>query len=367
MQLTRKIFIFLLSTGLTMTACQLTPVHKIKPTNVREDYQPVTPGSIGGTVVGSTLLANTASDIPITEQTVLLDARSAFEYSTSHVRGSYHLRWEDFTQKDDNYKGLLVEDLFFHTRRLARMGIGPNTPVVIFGAGPTGDASEGRLAWTLKYLGVADVQIMAMGSTRLPQTSVPTDPKLEVPVWRPQQQPEPTSKPKPESESVSEQTRSSIKTMTLSSTNTIKNLSDLKEKTQQRTVWIIDVRSEKEYLRQKKEKATMKENDPVEKLNQVCVHCEVINIPWKHFLTHEGTCNPQVIEELKNIQILNSDRQRKTLILTSFDGVSSALATYCLQGLLSKFEGGRDSSIKSNSNFVNVNVFPIEGGYQAIF
>lgn len=357
MQLTLKIFIFLLSIGLTITACQLTPVHKIKPTNVREDYQPVTPGSIGATVVGSAALANTASAIPITEQTILLDARSAFEYSTSHVRGSYHLRWEDFTEKDDKYKGLLVEDLFFHTRRLARMGIGPNTPVVIFGAGPTGDASEGRLAWTLKYLGVTDVQIMAMGSTRLPQTSVPTDPKLEVPVWRPQQQSEPTS----------ESTQPSAKTMTMSSMNTIKNLSDLKEKTQQRTVWIIDVRSEKEYLRQTKEKTTMNGNDPVEKLNQACAHCAVINIPWKHFLTNEGTCNPQVIEELKNIQILNSDRQRKTLILTSFDGVSSALATYCLQGLLSKFEGSRDKNIKSNSNSVNVNVFPIEGGYQAIF
>jgi thiosulfate/3-mercaptopyruvate sulfurtransferase len=363
MLLTLKIFIFFLSIGLTMSACQLTPVHKIKPTSVREDFQPVTPGSSGGTPVGTAALASTASDIPITEQTVLLDARSAFEYSTSHVRGSYHLRWEDFTQKDDKYKGLLVEDLFFHTRRLARMGIGPNTPVVIFGAGPTGDASEGRLAWTLKYLGVADVQIMAIGSTRLPQTSVPTDPKLEVPAWRPQQQPEPTSKP----QSVSEQIQSPVKTMSVSSTNTIKNLSDLKEKTQQRTVWIIDVRSEKEYLRQTKEKATMNGNDPVEKLNQVCVHCEVINIPWKHFLTHEGTCNPQVIEELKNIQILKSEPQRKTLIMTSLDGVSSALATYCLQGLLSKFGGSRDSSIKSNSNSVNVNVFPIEGGYQAIF
>jgi 3-mercaptopyruvate sulfurtransferase SseA len=212
-------------------------------------------------------------------------------------------------------------------------------------------------------LGVADVQIMAIGSTRLPQTSVPTDPKLEVPAWRPQQQPEPTSKP----QSVSEQIQSPVKTMSVSSTNTIKNLSDLKEKTQQRTVWIIDVRSEKEYLRQTKEKATMNGNDPVEKLNQVCVHCEVINIPWKHFLTHEGTCNPQVIEELKNIQILKSEPQRKTLIMTSLDGVSSALATYCLQGLLSKFGGSRDSSIKSNSNSVNVNVFPIEGGYQAIF
>jgi 3-mercaptopyruvate sulfurtransferase SseA len=251
MLLTLKIFIFFLSIGLTMSACQLTPVHKIKPTSVREDFQPVTPGSSGGTPVGTAALASTASDIPITEQTVLLDARSAFEYSTSHVRGSYHLRWEDFTQKDDKYKGLLVEDLFFHTRRLARMGIGPNTPVVIFGAGPTGDASEGRLAWTLKYLGVADVQIMAIGSTRLPQTSVPTDPKLEVPAWRPQQQPEPTSKP----QSVSEQIQSPVKTMSVSSTNTIKNLSDLKEKTQQRTVWIIDVRSEKEYLRLKSRSA----------------------------------------------------------------------------------------------------------------
>ena len=96
------------------------------------------------------------SQIQITEDTVLLDSRSAFEFGSSHADGSINVQWDAFSQR--NHKGLLNTNLDRISRRLSLMGIRPETPVVVLGKGREGSGEEARLAWMLMYLGVEKVQ-----------------------------------------------------------------------------------------------------------------------------------------------------------------------------------------------------------------
>ncbi len=93
-------------------------------------------------------------------QQVIVDARPAFDFNLSKINGSINLRWEEFTQRDEELRGVFERDLYFHSRRLARYGINPETPVTIVGRGLQGGGEEGRLAWTLKYMGIKNVRFL---------------------------------------------------------------------------------------------------------------------------------------------------------------------------------------------------------------
>jgi thiosulfate/3-mercaptopyruvate sulfurtransferase len=153
--------------GFTLLGCQQTPtkVYQQVPTSAK----------------GADPLA-----IAITDKTVIVDARPAFEYSVSHLNGAINLRSEDFTQRETPFLGLLELDLFQLTRYLGRIGIGPNTPVVVVGRGPQGAGEEGRVAWTLKYLGVKDVKFASIDHFSLPLTSAEAPPKASVTIWKPE-------------------------------------------------------------------------------------------------------------------------------------------------------------------------------------
>lgn len=243
--------------------------------------------------------------IAITEQTVVVDARPAFEYSISHLNGSLHLRPEDFTQKESPYLGLLDADHFSLTRRLARYGISPETPVVVVGRGLEGQGEEGRMAWTLKYLGVRDVQFADVKYFSLPLSTAEAPPRENTTIWKPQ-----------------------INEALQASRTEVSQLIKTPRAKFESTV-LIDVRTSEEYLG--KAKSKLKKTPP---------DIGAINIPWTEFLTPLGLPNKAVQVRLESIGI-TADRK---LILISNQGVRSAAATMALQALgygkAANFSGG---------------------------
>lgn len=125
--------------------------------------------------------------IQITPESIVIDARASFDYSISHVPKSVSIQWSDFTEPEQASRGVLQSDLFAIARRLSRVGIGPGTHVVVVGRGFNGDGEEGRIAWTLAYLGVSRVQFAAIDSLKFRFTNVMEElPPKSVPIWKPE-------------------------------------------------------------------------------------------------------------------------------------------------------------------------------------
>ncbi len=102
----------------------------------------------------------------ITAETVILDVRAPFEFNLSHIPGSINVAWEDFSRRSPDYRGLIEKDMHPIVRRLALVGIDPQTPALVVGKGLLGRGEEGRVAWTLEYLGIQNVQLAAVEDFR---------------------------------------------------------------------------------------------------------------------------------------------------------------------------------------------------------
>lgn len=100
-----------------------------------------------------------AQKAKVTAETVILDVRAPFEFNLAHIPGSVNVAWEDFSRRAPEGRGQLQKDLHPLARRLALIGIDPQTPVLVVGKGLAGKGEEGRLAWTLAALGVQNVQL----------------------------------------------------------------------------------------------------------------------------------------------------------------------------------------------------------------
>jgi len=142
--------------SLCLAGCQL------KPTKARETPERKYEGS-----------AKLVAPIQITPETVVIDARSPFEFSVAHVPHSLNLQWTDFTvHADRENRGVLQGDLGAIARRLARAGLTPSSHVVVVGKGSAGDGEEGRIAWMLAYLGFANVQFASLDSLKFRLTNI---------------------------------------------------------------------------------------------------------------------------------------------------------------------------------------------------
>lgn len=150
-----------------------------KPTQVVEKSQ------VLESAAGTGLPESTVDGKPLNEEVVLLDARPAFVAAVSKIKQAQILDWRDFTRRVAPRPNALEGDLFFHTRRLARMGIAPETKVLVLGRGMEGDGEEGRLAWTLRYLGVARVDFQNVEDYRAQMQTHESPAPKEMPVWRP--------------------------------------------------------------------------------------------------------------------------------------------------------------------------------------
>jgi thiosulfate/3-mercaptopyruvate sulfurtransferase len=235
--------------------------------------------------------ADEPSEIQITEKMVIVDARPAFDYSVAHLSGSINLRPEDFTQREKPFIGLLENDLYFHSRKLARMGIGPETPVLVVGRGISGKGEEGRVAWTLKYMGLKNVQFAAIDNFKLPLVNVESEPKAPVTLWKPDLQ-----------SSLLVNRKEFIK-------HSMKPHAD---------VVIIDARPVNEYLGKIKTEHVKSAPD-----------IGAINIPWTDFFDLKGRLNSKVKEKLMSVGIT----ENKEIFVIGNQGIESAAVTLALRDL----------------------------------
>lgn len=96
--------------------------------------------------------------VKLTESSVFLDVRPAYEYGLQRLPKSVRLNPEDFFEKS----GKLKKDLSKGERFLAALGLSPDVPVVVIGLGSRDNFYEFKWAWLLSYLGFTDVQAVSI-------------------------------------------------------------------------------------------------------------------------------------------------------------------------------------------------------------
>jgi thiosulfate/3-mercaptopyruvate sulfurtransferase len=242
--------------------------------------------------------------VRVTPETVVIDARSAFDYSMAHIPHAINLKWSDFTEPEPTQRGILQKDVFEIARRLARFGVSPDSRVVVVGRGLKGNGEEGRIAWMLAFLGVKNVQFADIDAFRTQLTNAVTSPPTGVPMWKP----EPL-----ESLNVSrDELMHVVAHHGLEKPTTF-------AKGQAPTLYrIIDVRTENEYLGR-------------EGLGRVRKFPDIgaINIPWTQFFTDGFRPNPGMRDKLKAVGITPDQR----VVVIGNVGVASGAVTMALLAL----------------------------------
>lgn len=237
------------------------------------------------------IVAKAGKPIKLEDNIVVLDARSAFDYGLNRVVGSHHFPWENLAESSNT--GEILRDKRKLAQRLSLYGLTPDKSIVVVGQGPSGHGEEGRLAWTLVYLGYHDVQTASIEMFRknLTQMATPT-PKNEPPVDL-----EPNM-------------------AMVTSDSDFKRLAKEPGSRRDNHVWMIDVRSKKEYFNK----------DP-----KVAPKPDIgaLHIEWKEFYTDLGRPNLKLKKRLKGIGVNENDR----IIVFSQKGVRSAAAAYALIAL----------------------------------
>lgn len=231
--------------------------------------------------------------VRINERTVILDARKPFDFAMSHAPGSINLSWTEFAENKPPVPGRLKADLSQSALRLSRLGISPETPVVVAGYGSQSSGDEGRLAWTLIYLGVKDVQIAALESLGLTFSNlVQPPPRENAKAWQP----------------------------VLVSSVLAQGKEVLKIGTTQATGrhHIIDVRTLSEYADTSTRKRGFKKPD-----------LRAVNIPFQEFFDQKGRPNLNIVQRLQSIGIQPDHR----IIVLSNNGVRSGAAAFALLSL----------------------------------
>ncbi|AFY01973.1 sulfurtransferase [Bdellovibrio bacteriovorus] len=272
----------LIAALVVLSACQM------KPTKV--------------TVQEPVMGENVTAEQLIKGKTAILDARPAFEFNLAHVPGSINVRWEDFSQANPKSRGLLQNDLFAIARRLALVGVDPSTPVVVLGKGAQGAGEEGRVAWTLKVLGVKNVYTLVHTSYR----EMNTNPNREAPLVR--------NKPywKPE---VAENLDTTWKVFKADVTQN------------EKPVIVLDVRSGQEFALR---------NLSTEK----SVKAPVVNFEWREFFDDKGLPSKKIERALYEKNISKDSR----ILVVSNHGVRSGAVVYALNFLgyknATNFAGG---------------------------
>lgn len=279
----KKIFFVLL---LTIVGCAQTPTRVY----TREEYDV------------QALKDAVRKPIRITSNTVILDARPPFEFAVAHLSQSSNVLWTDFADVRGPFPGRLKKDLSDDIRRLSLLGIGPTTPVVVVGQGHQGQGEEGRLAWTLLYLGLKNVQVAELGSLGLRYSNVVLPPRENSERWSPD-----------------------YKNSILAEKDEVIQAATSKHDGR---VHILDVRSKNEYFSKD------------ESLQYVVPDLRALHVEWKEFFTLQGRPDREIRQKLQAIHVGVEDR----VIVISNNGVRSAAVTYALLTLgykkAANFSGG---------------------------
>jgi thiosulfate/3-mercaptopyruvate sulfurtransferase len=242
----------------------------------------------------------------IASHVIVIDARPAFEYSMAHIPGSLNMRWEEFAQREEPFKGLLEHDLYFHARRLARYGIQPQSEILVVGRGEKGEGEEGRLAWTFRVLGIEKVNFATIDSYTVRLTKEESPPPKAVSIW----------KPKIQNDLIVDRQTFLNKVM--------------KPKNTPDYPLVIDVRREAEYLG-KDTSSYYSKNAP---------DFGGINIPWFEFFESSGDVKQAIVQRLQSVGI----HPQNLIYVIDEKGVRSAAVTLALRSLgyqrASNFAGG---------------------------
>jgi len=242
--------------------------------------------------------------VVITPETVVVDARPAFDYSTAHVPHSVSVTWSDYVEAEPAQRGIIQRDTFAAARRLARLGIAPESKVVVLGRGLNGSGEEGRVAWMLAYLGVHDVQFAALDALKPRLTNEPeAQPPASAPLWKP----------------VIDESLNATKDEVLFAINQNAVARPVSYKGAPAKLYrFIDVRSERAYLGKEGLAAVKHVPD-----------MGAINIPWKQFFTPAMRVDESTIKQLALMGYSPNER----IIVLDEDGVASAAVAMAFRQL----------------------------------
>jgi thiosulfate/3-mercaptopyruvate sulfurtransferase len=257
------------------------------------------------------------------EGTVILDARAPFEFNISHVPGAINVAWEDFSRRPPDYRGLIEKDLHPLTRRLALIGIDPQTTVLVVGKGKLGKGEEGRIAWTLESLGVENVQLASNEAFREKKGEAPQVPNKKF--W--------DAKLDPGLEISWKELKAKIEGPSFAPTKARrKALGSVPLPVKDENFVVIDVRSKEEFSIDNLNKRTPRQ-------------FRFENIDWRDFVTDEMDPNPVIMKTLSELGIT----QMTEIELISNHGVRSGAVTWVLQRLGYKkarnFAGGYEQVV----------------------
>lgn len=257
--------------------------------------------------------------IVIDESVVVVDARSSFDYSMARIPRSVSINWADYAETEKNLRGWPQKDAFAGARRLARLGIGLDSKVIVLGNGLEGQGEEGRIAWMLAYWGVSNVRFGRFGSVkaRVTAEALPDAAKSNFDDGRPTQPPEtPTvSKPiwKPAIVASLIASREEVQgAIENGATEKAWSFAGAKPKIYR----IIDVRSEAEYLGKKG--GFRAKSIP---------NINALNAPWKEFFSSDFRPLAETAERLASVGVLPQHR----VIVIDNDGVASAAVAMALR------------------------------------
>lgn len=272
-----------------LTSCQLAPtkINETRAFNIED------------------LKQSTSLPLRLSEGTLVIDARSSFDFSMAHIPGSLNLHWEDFSQIRSRTPGVL-QDFDSIARRLAIYGISPASKIIVVGNGKSGAGEEGRLAWMLYYLGVRNVQFACIDLFKNNLSNIATTQRPNATYWKPQ-----------------------IVEGFEAERAEIVRAATIKEEDERKKVHIIDVRSKSEYFQKTGLGQGYKTPD-----------LRAIHIDWKEFFTSDGRPDFQMLSRLKEIAIQPKDR----LLIISNKGVRSAAVAMALLSIgmtnVASYSGG---------------------------
>ena len=130
-------------------------------------------GDVGkGTSIARIRIVDSAQAAASLPEIVVLDARSARDFSAGHLPGALHVDWREWTLEKPNALNALFGNPARWGRvpnagpalekRLRALGLSNARPVLVVGA-PGGWGEEGRVAWNLLYWGADEVWLLDGG------------------------------------------------------------------------------------------------------------------------------------------------------------------------------------------------------------
>lgn len=226
--------------------------------------------------------------LKINDDTIVLDARSAFEYGLGHWSEAIHFPWQKLAESEQT--GQLLKDPSKAGLSLSLIGVDPFTPVIVVGEGPSGQGEEGRLAWSLLYYGLNDVQTISQNGLDIYLTQAETKPSRNKPIW--------SKAPREE--------------MRIGREEFLEKVVAPREKRSGKVLF-IDVRSKEEYFAKKGE--LYKEPD-----------IQALHMEWKEFYQPDGRPDLRLRGRLQALGYSTKDE----VIVFSNRGVRSSAAAYAL-------------------------------------